>query len=52
MKLNIQKCKKICFMFRSSNSEFVFDKLSNDEFDHILIVRLNRASKSYNNVIR
>ncbi|CAD8044692.1 unnamed protein product [Paramecium primaurelia] len=36
----------------SSNSEFVFDKLSNDEFDHILIVRLNRASKSYNNVIR
>ncbi|CAD8139745.1 unnamed protein product [Paramecium pentaurelia] len=36
----------------SSNSEFVFDKLSNDEFDHILIVRLNRTSKSYNNVIR
>ncbi|CAK85292.1 unnamed protein product (macronuclear) [Paramecium tetraurelia] len=35
----------------SSNTEFVFDKLSNDEFDHILIVRLQRASKPYNNAI-
>ncbi|CAD8053337.1 unnamed protein product [Paramecium sonneborni] len=35
----------------SSNTEFVFDKLSNDEYDHILIVRLNRASKTYSNVI-
>ncbi|CAK75149.1 unnamed protein product (macronuclear) [Paramecium tetraurelia] len=38
-------------MLRSSNSEFVFDKLTNDEFDHILIVRLHRASKSYNNAV-
>lgn len=38
-------------MFRSSNTEFVFDKLTNDEFDHILIVRLQRASKSYSNAI-
>ncbi|CAD8135449.1 unnamed protein product [Paramecium pentaurelia] len=35
----------------SSNTEFVFDKLTNDEFDHILIVRLQRASKSYNNTV-
>ncbi|CAD8061298.1 unnamed protein product [Paramecium sonneborni] len=35
----------------SSNTEFVFDKLTNDEFDHILIVRLNRASKTYSNAI-
>lgn len=38
-------------MFRSSNTQFVFDKLTNDEFDHIFIVRLQRASKSYNNAI-
>ncbi|CAD8133049.1 unnamed protein product [Paramecium octaurelia] len=47
----IFKLDEAKYTILSSNSEFVFDQLTNDEFDHILIVRLHRASKSYNNVV-